>query len=258
MTSIIRQKSLTLTERHEIVLRLDMGHPLTAIAKDYGVKKQAVSYIKGQADKIKKAANYCKVPRSSKSLNTSQTFCVADDLMFTWFSNMRSQKKLINGSLMLATFKKILTWMEKEVPTDIACVSWIQRWRNRRGINFKGAHGENIYCPDYSGWLKNIQPVIAQYAPENMFNADETALFYRMQSGKTFTLLGEQVKGGKCDKARVTILVGASSRGDKLPLLCIGKSKQPCWPVVMGKRAQAPISYDSSKKGWWGQSGAAG
>ena len=137
MTSIIRQKRLTLTERHEIVLRLDKGHPLTAIAKDYGVKKQAVSYIKGQEDKIKKAANYCKVPRSSKSLKTSQTFCVADDLMFTWFSNMRSQKQLINGSLMLATFKKILTWMEKEVPTDIA---WC------RGFNV-GAVGSTLRVP---------------------------------------------------------------------------------------------------------------
>ena len=45
MTSITKQKRLTLTERHEIVLRLDKGYPLTAIAKDYGVKKLTFTYL---------------------------------------------------------------------------------------------------------------------------------------------------------------------------------------------------------------------
>ena len=45
MTSITKQKRLTLTERHEIVLRLDKGHPLTAIANDYGVKKLTFTYL---------------------------------------------------------------------------------------------------------------------------------------------------------------------------------------------------------------------
>ena len=45
MTSITKQKRLTLTERHEIVLHLDKGHPLTAIVKDYGVNKLTFTYL---------------------------------------------------------------------------------------------------------------------------------------------------------------------------------------------------------------------
>ena len=45
MTSITKQKRLTLTERNEIVLRLDKGHPLTVIVKDYRVKKLTFTYL---------------------------------------------------------------------------------------------------------------------------------------------------------------------------------------------------------------------
>ena len=59
----------------------------------------------------------------------------------------------------------------------------------------------------------------------------------------------ELVHGGKVDKARVTILVTVSAAGEKFPVLCIGKSKNPRWPVMMGKKTNQPVDYDSSKKG---------
>ena len=71
-----------------------------------------------------------------------------------------------------------------------------------------------------------------------------------MQEAHTFAGEKEQVHGGKVDKARVTILVTVSATGEKLPVLCIGKSKNPRWPVVMGKKANPRVDYDSSKKGW--------
>ena len=71
-----------------------------------------------------------------------------------------------------------------------------------------------------------------------------------MQEAHAFAGVNEQVHGGKVNKARVTILVTVSAAGEKLPLLCIGKSKNPRWPVVMGKKANSPVDYDSSKKGW--------
>ena len=58
----------------------------------------------------------------------------------------------------------------------------------------------------------------------------------------------EQVHGGKVYKARVTILVTVSAAGEKLPVLYIGKSKNPRWPVVMGKKANPPVDYDRSKR----------
>ena len=38
--------------------------------------------------------------------------------------------------------------------------------------------------------------------------------------------------------------------GEKVPLLCIGTAANPRWPTVLGRRANDPVPYTSSKKGW--------
>lgn len=163
---------------------------------------------------------------------------------------MRNQNKVINGHLLAASFKRILERQGHDFPSEGAITSWIQRWRNRHRVKFVGTHGESLDCPDFSEWLEYIHPVLAEYERQDIWNADESALFYRMQEAHTFAGVNEQVHGGKVNKARVTILVTVSAAGEKLPLLCIGKSKNPRWPVVMGKKANSPVDYDSSKKGW--------
>ncbi len=47
-------------------------------------------------------------------------------------------------------------------------------------------------------------------------------------------------------KERITLLVGASMEGEKLPLLAIGKYAKPrCF-----KGAQVPVSYTNNPKAW--------
>lgn len=49
-----------------------------------------------------------------------------------------------------------------------------------------------------------------EYSPENIFNADETALFYRLLPEKTLTYKGDDCAGGKRSKERVSVLVAAN------------------------------------------------
>ena len=53
-------------------------------------------------------------------------------------------------------------------------------------------------------------------------NADETGLFYKLRPDRTLAFKGEKCSGGKKAKDRLTVLVGASMSGVKLPLLVIG------------------------------------
>jgi hypothetical protein len=61
--------------------------------------------------------------------------------------------------------------------------------------------------------------------------------------------LGEKCIGGKKSKERITVLVGSNASGtEKLPLMVIGKSKNPrCF-----KNAILPdeIKYEANKKAW--------
>ena len=64
-----------------------------------------------------------------------------------------------------------------------------------------------------------------RYSPENIFNADETGLFYKRLPSGGLTFKTEVLRGRRVSKSRVTVLVAASSVGEKLPLLVIGRNK---------------------------------
>jgi hypothetical protein len=49
--------------------------------------------------------------------------------------------------------------------------------------------------------------LVANYKPEDVFNADETGLFFRTLPDKTLGVKGEACKGGKLAKERVTVLL---------------------------------------------------
>ena len=58
----------------------------------------------------------------------------------------------------------------------------------------------------------------------------------------------EEVRGGKLQKQRITVLVGGNLSGQKLPLLVIWHAKQPrCFPKDHTKIA---LAYRSNGKAW--------
>ena len=152
------QKRLYLGQKHGIVLRLANGGQQADIGRDYGVKKQAIGNLKENSEAMKAAA-LSNFKKNAKSLKTAEQCKKADELLFTWFTNMRSQKKNINGRLLLKSFKKILRHSGKHVPSDEACEGLIQRWREHGDIGLKGVHEENPDCPDFSNYLAEMAPM---------------------------------------------------------------------------------------------------
>ena len=78
---------------------------------------------------------------------------------------------------------------------------------------------------DVEPWLSSTLPdLLKKYKPEDIYNADETGLFYKLQPDCTLAFKGEKCSGGKKSKDRLTVLVCASMAGEKVPMLVIGKS----------------------------------
>lgn len=96
-------------------------------------------------------------------------------------------------------------------------------------------------------------PLLAQYPADNVYNCDETALFYKLLPSRTYAFKGQQVIGGKSSKDRVTLLCCCNMSGtDKLRPLIIGKTKKPqvLKRVYNMGVSDLPVDYYSSKNGW--------
>ncbi|ESO00396.1 hypothetical protein HELRODRAFT_175813 [Helobdella robusta] len=60
------------------------------------------------------------------------------------------------------------------------------------------------------------------FLPENIFNADETGLYYRSLLQRSLVLKSDKRKGIKTAKEKITVLLACSQTGEKLPPLVIG------------------------------------
>ncbi|CAH4033511.1 unnamed protein product [Pieris brassicae] len=95
-------------------------------------------------------------------------------------------------------------------------------------------------------WLSHKRPALCEgYTTEEIFNADETGLFYNLTPDKTLKFKGE---GGKLSKTRITVLVAANMTGScKRKLLVIGKAKKPrCFKNIQS----LPVTYENNTRSW--------
>jgi hypothetical protein len=92
---------------------------------------------------------------------------------------------------------------------DLTCSrSWIERFKQRHCITGGKIVGESasVNMNVVDDWLSTIWPDICNnYNSKDIFNADETWLFYKLTPDKTLKFKGESCAGGKMSKVRITV-----------------------------------------------------
>lgn len=108
---------------------------------------------------------------------------------------------------------------------------WLCRWKSRHGIKFKKAHGEkkDVDTDAAEQWSSTVlTDILERYEARNVYNADETGIYYGALSDGTLTFTTDPLSGSKKAKDRIMALVVVNMDGtDKRPLFIIGKNKQP-------------------------------
>ena len=77
-------------------------------------------------------------------------------------------------------------------------------------------------------WKQNLQHILNGYELENIWNLDETGLFWHGLLTSSLIVNGEKAKGGKLAKEQVSICFLVSSIGEKFKPWVIGKAAMPC------------------------------
>ena len=129
------RRRLTLDEKNSIILKYNRRagvHKSTLqLAKEFGVNKQAISYILKHKEKFQNASSGGQLGKR-KSIKGALNFPEIDEPLLEWFRNLRAADKEVTGSILLAGAKKIA--MKLSLEGDSISDSWIQRWRDRHGI----------------------------------------------------------------------------------------------------------------------------
>ncbi|XP_025190385.1 tigger transposable element-derived protein 6-like [Melanaphis sacchari] len=188
----------------------------------------------------------------NESLSQKKKKCRKDDTveraLKEWFVKVRDKDAHVSDPLLRQKPEELAEKMGKV--NFKATERWFHRWKKRENISFQKAHGEQGDA-DYMGanfWLENEWPsLISEFSPSDVFNADETGLYFRALPENTYVFKNEKAKGTKSCKERMTLLCCASMTGEKKETAHCRKSKQPrCFKGVKA----LPVDYTANKNAW--------
>lgn len=246
----MKRKVLTLSEKSDIIKSLENGVSVTYLARKYDIAKSTVCGIKKNKANILSLTVRCAGKIKRKTLKSGENPRMEEKL-YKWFCKQRSKNLPVTSEL-LKVKAKSLNAVLNETQRFSASDGWLQKFKRRFGIRFLKISGEKLSSnPELvAPFQQNLRSIINNLGLTNdqIYNADETGLFWKLLPEKTLVLNHEKTAPGrKAEKARLTFLACTNATGDhKVRPLVLGKAKNPrCF-----KNFALPVDYDYSKNAW--------
>ena len=211
-------------EKFKAIKDVDSGTKKSVVARNLGIPLYTLSTWLKNREKIEEAVRQNLISGQRKRMRTG-TFGDIEEALMKWFRNARKNNLPFNGPLLLSKAKQLADRLEIE--NFRGSVGWLNRFKVRHGLLFRQISGEEktVNEVDVLSWKETVlKDILHRFHPADIYNADETALFYRMLPTKSFVERGDVCTGIKQSKERLTLLVACSMSGERLPVLVIGKS----------------------------------
>ena len=178
--NVERRKShsnLDIEQKAKIIREVEHGRKQSDAAREFGLNPSTITVIMRKRDKIIQA--WQEGATTSKCVKRPK-FDTVDMALFEWFKQIRAKGLPISGTILAENAAEFATQLGFE--TFKASSGFIEKFKHRHGIVFKAVTGEsnNADPAIASNWTANILPtIIGNYAASDIFNADETALFFK-------------------------------------------------------------------------------
>ena len=119
--------------------------------------------------------------------------------LLEFFCLARDSKLPISGALLLEKARIYAIDLGYADPEKLD-INWVNCWKKRNEIVVKKLHGEaeSVDQDAANDWRKNRLPqLLKEFTAENIFNCDETGLFYHCLPDRKHAFKTEKCAGGK-------------------------------------------------------------
>lgn len=178
MSSAVRKrKVLLLEDKLSILNAVTAGEKKKDVAARFNIPASSLSTILAAEQSIRSAME-SGTSAQKKRLKTS-TYADVDNAVFAWFLDRRAQNVPISGAIL------------QQKAIDFACIlghddfkasnSWLQGFKSRHGVVGKVVSGESASADSdaAASWVaKKLPGIFSHYEAADIYNADETALFF--------------------------------------------------------------------------------
>ncbi|GBN56331.1 hypothetical protein AVEN_33233-1 [Araneus ventricosus] len=211
MTS--KRKRLNFKEKIDVLKVIEKEKlSVRRLAERFHVGKTQISELLKDKEGIRKMW----VLNSNENLKNKIETSEIDEVLMKWFRSARAKNILVNGVLLQEEAREICGEEKSVNPNEV------------------------------TDWFGTLKSLLKGYDDRDIFNADETDLFYRVLPEKTLCLESEKCSGGKSSKERLTLLLCCNTLEDfEIPIV-IGKAKKPrCFKNMIEELAKSVSVLDA-------------
>jgi hypothetical protein len=243
-----KRKSLTAAQKKEVCLK-KLASPFLKnkdLAKEYVVSEGMIS------DTLRAKERWLAVDLNSHQAGLKREkkvpFPLIEEALTIWVESAL-QTGLVLTDDILSTKALEFAFLLKEDKFK-GSNGWVDGFKKRHNLKQYNIHGEAASAPleNLSTMREDLRQTLKDYNPEDIFNCDETGLFWKMKPSRTIS--NGPVSGTKQSKDRVTVLLTCNAIGnEKLPPLFIHKYENPRALKNINKKT-LPVDYYWNQKSW--------
>ncbi|XP_013913045.1 PREDICTED: tigger transposable element-derived protein 1-like, partial [Thamnophis sirtalis] len=256
-----KRKTINLDLKMKIIKAHDEGKKVNLIAQEEGLAHSTISTILKDKERIKKAIKGASGTDAIITRHRTGLIHETEKLLLLWIEDQIQKRIPISLSLIQAKARSIFTTLKDRAGqecTEVFTASrgWFMRFQRRFNYHSTRKSRKGVSVDEAAKrFLDELNDIIVKesYLPEQIFNVEETWLFWKKMPEQTY--IHEEAKavpGYKTFKERVTLLLGGNVSGFKLKPFLVHKSGNHRAFKNICKRT-LPIYYRSNQKAWMTQ-----
>ncbi|XP_053568580.1 tigger transposable element-derived protein 1-like [Bombina bombina] len=255
------RKSITLDMKLKIIRLYDEGVIQAEIGRKLGFTRTTINTVMKNREKIVAEV------KSATPVNTTtiqkRDSIVADmeRLLILWIENQTTRHVPVNQAIIQSKALSLFNDLKAkkgEAAKDaefVASRGWFDRFKKRSNLHNIKVQGEAAAADTEAAesYPSEFAKIIEDggYSMDQIFNVDETGLFWKKMPARTFIARQEKsMPGYKPAKDRITLLLGGNASGTlKLKPLFIYRFQNPR-ALKNYVKTRLPVHWRANKKAW--------
>lgn len=170
-----KRKCLCLSDKVKLLEDVDKGMKKKDVAIKYSIAASSVSTILKNRSAIIEHESSVNVDRKRVKQCSYEN---VDTVVLKWVTMIRDKNLPLSGPMIQ---QKALDFAKDLGHSNFqASVGWLDKFKKRHGISYKTISGESADVSEEvcEKWKKEASKLLKEYPAKDIFNADETGLFF--------------------------------------------------------------------------------
>jgi len=188
--------------------------------------------------------------RPDASKTRTSHWPLLEEALFEWEQRAQNGHLVISGDILKEKAAQFWPTLYPGIEPPKFSTGWLEGFKARYSIKSYKKHGEDadVDVEKSAEAIHNIRLRTAFYALCNIYNMDESGLYWKMMLDRSLST--EQLSGTKREKSRISLAITGNGDGtERVPVWAIGSAKKPrCFKNINIDNLN--IKWRANKKAW--------